>query len=257
MKYRARCLVTAVGLLVLNMPAGALAGADAAQTATRLAQASFSRMSAGPVAAPWRQVGLPGQKLPMTRFDIESRGDGGSVLRMQADGSYGNLVLDTDSAAIATQTRLRWRWQLERGLPASDLLRKQGDDTPLKVCAMFDMALDGLSFGEQAKLRMARALSGEPLPTATLCYVWDRLLPLGSIVPNVFSARVRYVVASSGPPRPGQWVIVERALGEDFLRAFGDETRVLPALLALAVGADADNTGGSSLGYLGDIVLLP
>jgi len=257
MKRSTRSLGTVIAILALVLPAGPLAGADATDLAARLTQAGFSRMSAGPVKGPWREAGLPGQTLPLTRFDVQSQAGGDSILRIQADGSYGNLVFDTDSAPIATTTRLHWRWQLERGLPASDLRHKQGDDAPLKVCALFDMALDGLSFGEAAKLRMARALSGERLPAATLCYVWDRQLAVGSIVPNAFSPRVRYLVASAGPPQPGEWVAVERALGADFLRAFGGETRVLPPLMALAVGADADNTGGSSLGFLGDIRLLP
>ncbi|MCB2029954.1 MAG: DUF3047 domain-containing protein, partial [Rhodoferax sp.] len=72
----------------------------------------------------------------------------------------------------------------------------------------------------------------------------------------VFSARVRYLVAGQGPPRPGQWVPVDRPLAEDFLRAFGHETRSLPPLIALAVGADADNTGGSSLAVVGDLLLV-
>lgn len=221
-----------------------------------LTQARFSRMATGSVAAPWREIGLPGQKLPLTRFDIHSV-DGGSVLRVRADASYGNLVIDTHRAPLPAQVRLRWRWQLARGLPASNLQLKEGDDTPIKVCALFDMALGGLSFGDQTRLRMARALSGEPLPAATLCYVWDRLLPQGRILRNVFSARVRYLVVSEGPAQPGVWQTIERRLAQDFLQAFGDESAVVPPLIALAVGADADNTGGNSLAWVGDIQLDP
>lgn len=246
--------VAGIVLLALALPAGAQGGQGSIELATRLAQARFSGMAAGPVAPPWRVVGLPGQKIPLTRFNIEPLEDG-AALRLRADGSYGNLLFDAGSAQIAPTTRLRWRWRLERGLDASDLQRKQGDDTPIKVCALFDMALEGMSFGEQARLRMARAVSGEALPAATLCYVWDRLLPTGSIVPNVFSARVRYLVVSTGPPRPGQWVSLDRPLADDFLRAFGQETRTLPPLIALAVGADADNTGGGSLALMGDLKL--
>lgn len=213
-------------------------------------------MAVGSVPAPWRVIGLPGQKLPLTRFDIQSV-DGNSVLRIRADGSYGNLVIDAHRAQLPAQARLRWRWQLARGLPTSNLQHKEGDDTPVKGCALFDMALAGMSFGEQTRLRMARALSGEPLPAATLCYVWDRLLPQGRIQANVFSPRVRYVVVGDGPAQPGVWHTIERRLAQDFLQAFGDESAVVPPLIALAVGADADNTGGSSLAWVGDIQLSP
>lgn len=258
MKGLARRLAAGLlGALGLAAPAAAQDGADALALGTRLDQAGFSRMAAGAVAPPWRLVGLPGQTFPLTQFDIQALDDGTAALRVRAQASYGNLVFDARGARLPATVRLRWRWRLERGLERSDLQRKDGDDAPVKVCALFDMPLDGMPFGEQARLRMARALSGEPLPAATLCYVWDRLLPAGSIVRNVFSARVRYLVVTDGAARPGQWLAIDRPLAADFLRAFGDETRVLPPLLALAVGADADNSGGSSLALVGDLALAP
>jgi hypothetical protein len=37
---------------------------------------------------------------------------------------------------------------------------------------------------------------------------------------------------------------------EDFARLFGQESRSTPPVIAVAVGADSDNTGGQSLAYL-------
>ncbi len=219
-----------------------------------LAEHRFSTMAAGLVTAPWRVVGLPDQKFPLTRFAITLSGNT-PVLRLQADASYGNLVFDMQATTLPAAALLRWRWQLERAPEGANLRRKDGDDVPLKVCALFDMALDGMSFGEQTKLRIARAISGAPLPAATLCYVWDRQLPVGAVLPNIFSPRVRYLVVSQGPAMPGQWIAIERNLASDFMAAFGQETAVLPPLLALAVGADTDNTGSASLSYVGDLRL--
>jgi len=213
-------------------------------------------MPPGTPAPPWRIAGLPGQKAPMTRFDIVAL-EGHHVFRVEAAASYGNLVFDMRRWRAGPGTLLRWRWRLERGLDASDLGTKRGDDTPLKVCALFDMPIDGLGLAERTSLRLARTVSGEHLPSASLCYVWDRLLPMGTTLANIYSARVRYVVVGSGEPRPGQWFSVERPLSADFMRAFGHETNSLPPLLALAVGADADNTGGHSQGFIGDVMLQP
>ena len=215
----------------------------------------FSAMAPGAPAAPWRIAALPGQKLPVTQFSIQPR-DGSHVLQVVANASYGNLVLDTPGVSLGPGSQLRWRWSLEQALGAADLRTKAGDDVALKVCALFDMPLDGLPLGERTKMRMARSLSGQPLPAATLCYVWDRSLPVGTELANAFSPRVRYVVAATGPAQAGRWASVERALSADFLRAFGHETTAVPPLMAIAVGADADNTGGQSLGYVGDVVLL-
>jgi hypothetical protein len=219
-----------------------------------LAGHHFSAMAIGAVAPPWRLVGLPGQKVPLTQFAITQDGNT-PVLRIQADASYGNLLFDMAGTTLPEAAVLRWRWQLARSPEGTDLRRKDGDDAPLKVCALFDMPLQAMSFGEQTRLRVARAMSGEALPSATLCYVWDRLLPVGTELPNIFSARVRYLVVSQGPARPGQWLTIERNLASDFLRAFGHETAVVPPLLALAIGADTDNTGSHSLGYAGDLDL--
>ncbi len=217
---------------------------------------AFSAMAPGPVVKPWRLAGLPKQNKPFTQIDIVAPG-GTPVLRLQAPASYGNLVFDTPHLAPSPQLLLRWDWRLERGLEHSDLTSKEGDDTPVKVCALFDMPLDGLGLGERTRLRVARALTGEHLPAATLCYVWDRALPVGSTLANAFTQRLRYVVLTSGPARPGVWVHLERNLAADFLRAFGHESTSVPPLLAIAVGADTDNSAGDSLAYVGDISLAP
>ena len=230
------------------------AGAAAAQPAATVPP--FSAMATGQPAAPWRIAGLPGQKPPLTQFSIQPQ-DGRQALQVITRASYGNLVLDTPGLRLAPGSQLRWSWSLERGLTRSDLRTRDGDDVALKVCVLFDMPLDGLPLGERTRMRMARSISGEHLPAATLCYVWDRLLPVGTLLPNAFSPRVRYLVAASGEPAPGPWARVERQPAGDFLRAFGQEATAVPPVLAIVVGGDADNTGGQSVGWVGDVGLQP
>ena len=55
----------------------------------------------------------------------------------------------------------------------------------------------------------------------------------------------------------GTWQQEQRDLRADFLRAFGDETTTVPPLMAVLVGADADNTRGHGLGWLQDLTLRP
>jgi len=204
---------------------------------------------------PWRVAGLPAQRLPLTHFDIETVG-GERVLAVSAAGSYGNLVHPLAGLPAAGH-HLSWRWRLEQPLADADLRRREADDAALKVCALFDLPPDRLPFLERQRLALARALSGEHLPGATLCYVWDRRLPPGTVLHNAYSARLRWWVLR-GPQDPLQrWASERRDLTADFLRAFGEESREVPPLLAVAVGADADNTGGHSLAYVADLVLSP
>lgn len=81
-------------------------------------------------------------------------------------------------------------------------------------------------------------------------------IPVNTEVPNAFTRRVRYVVLTSGDSQLKTWLPQERDLASDFRRAFGEETDTIPPLIGLAIGADADNTGGSSLGYVGDVTLM-
>jgi hypothetical protein len=205
---------------------------------------------------PWRVVGLPKSSKPLTRFDMVAL-DGAPVLRVQTDHSYANLVHDLPGMALATGTKLKWRWRLDHALQGTDLRQKAGDDSPLKVCALFDMPLEQLGFVERNLLRAARSMSGENLPAATLCYVWDARLPAGSLLDNAYSHRLRMIVLDSGEQHLGEWSRHAQDLEADFHRAFGQESSTLPPLIAVLVGADSDNTGGQSLGYVGDITLSP
>ncbi len=220
------------------------------------ALAAFSSASGAQPPAPWRVVGVPGGKIPLTRYALVEL-DGRKVLQVEADKSYGNLVHDLSAAVPEAGLQLRWRWRLDEALRGADLRRREGDDSPLKVCALFDMPLDGLGLIERNLLRLARAASAEKLPSATLCYVWDGTLAPGTLLPNAYTARVRLIVLDSGAQRLGQWVAHSCDLAADFRRAFGHESDAVPPLQAVLVGADADNTSGRSLGHVGDVTLSP
>jgi hypothetical protein len=196
--------------------------------------------------APWAYAGLPQQTLPATRFSVE-RPDGQPALRIEARASYGNLV---HPLAGVQAGELRWRWRVEQPLAAADLRTRAGDDVALKVCALFDMPREKVPFVERQLLRLAESRLGETLPSASLCYVWDPSWPRGSVVPNAFSARVRYITLGAAG---SQWQAERQDLAADFLRVFGEESATVPQLLGLAVGADADNTAGRSVGWIADL----
>jgi Protein of unknown function (DUF3047) len=199
-------------------------------------------------AAPWRVVGLPQQAMPLTRFAVVAQG-GERVLRVEADRAYGNLVhaLKTTRAGA-----LAWRWRVDQPARGADLRQKSGDDTALKVCAFFDMPIARVPFVERQLLRMASSRAGEALPTATLCYVFDASLAPGTLLRNAYTQRVRYIAAGGAP---GQWHSEQHDLAADFLRAFGDESSEVPALTAIVIGADTDNTGSHSIGDVSDLRL--
>jgi hypothetical protein len=206
--------------------------------------------------SPWRAVGLPRNKVPLAQMDIASI-DGVRALRLQTDKSYGTLVHEFPGGVPGTDTTIKWRWRLDQPIANADLRKKEGDDAALKVCVMFDMPLEQVPFGERTVLRLARSLSSELLPAATVCYISDRSLATGTALPNIYSRRVRSIITDGQESPLKQWRPHERRVGDDFLKLFGDESKVVPPVVAVVVGADADNTGGSSLGYIADLVFNP
>jgi hypothetical protein len=204
----------------------------------------------------WQVLGIPGVKKPLTRFDAVTL-DGKKVLRVYADKSYANLTYTLTPSQFPIKAGiLRWRWRLDRPVAGADLQRKEGDDAPIKVCAFFDMPLDHLPFIERNLLRIARKTSGQYLPSATLCYVWDQKLAVGTELPNAYTKRVHYVVLDSASSPLQHWVSHRRDIRTDFMLSFHTETASVPPLLGIGIGADADNTGASSLAYLDDLTLM-
>lgn len=214
---------------------------------------SFGAPGAAP-APPWRVVGLPKQSKPFTTFSVVEL-DGKPALKIDADKSYGNLV--EPMKWLTASAHLSWRWRVEQLLDADDLRIKEGDDTAVKVCVLFDLPIDNLPFGERMVMRYARSQTSDFLPGATVCYVWDAHLPVGTMLDSPFTRRLRYMVLESGSAKVGRWVAQRRDVAADFLRLFGDERSTVPTIVGIAVGADADNTQGHSLAYVRDLKLEP
>ena len=195
----------------------------------------------------WRVLGLPKQVPPMTRFTPETV-QGRAAVRVEADRSYGNLVLSLPG--VAAPRTLQWSWRLLEPAARSDLRSKAGDDVAAKVCLSFDLPLAQVPFLDRQRLRLARDVSGQDLPSATLCWVWATGEAVGDKIDNVYSRRVRYIVLRNARDAPGAWVDEQRDVAADFLLAFGDESATVPPLTGVAVGADADNTGGRSVAHI-------
>lgn len=63
---------------------------------------------------------------------------------------------------------------------------------------LFDLPLEKLGLLERSIMRIARSRTADFVPAATICYIWDHQLPVGTELPNVYSPRPPYVVMDSG-----------------------------------------------------------
>ena len=202
----------------------------------------------------WHITGLPRQTKPFTRFALVDV-DGKPALRVEAESSYGNLVHPVANAAPAL--KLSWSWRVDQLIDAADLHTRDGDDTAIKVCVFFDEPLERVPFVERQILRAARSNAVEPIPAATVCYVWDAHMPAGSKIDSAFTHRLRYKILQSGPAHLREWVKERRDVAADFTELFGTESAEVPPVIGIAIGADADNTKSRSLAYVSELVLAP
>ncbi|WP_300715768.1 DUF3047 domain-containing protein [Hydrogenophaga sp.] len=206
----------------------------------------------------WRFVGFPKAKadLPPTRFEA-GRVDSVAAVQVATASSYGTLVHDWAGTAPA---RLQWRWRLDTplsgGQSAPDILTKAGDDAALKVCVMFDHALDRVPFVERTVLRIARSVSGEALPAATVCYVWDSTHTALTQGPNPYTKRVRFISLQGRGAPLARWINESRDVAQDFATLFADELPAgtpAPPITRVLLGADSDNTASTSSGWVADL----
>ena len=122
---------------------------------------------------------------------------------------------------------------------------------------MFDQPASEIPFFQRSGLALARSVTGQDLPSATLCYVWDQRYAEGTQGANPYTARVRYIVLGGPQAVVGQWVTQKRRVNEDFQRLFGKESPRTPPVITVAVGADSDNTRSHSLAYISQLRWLP
>lgn len=212
--------------------------------------APFATAAVGMSVPPgWEVTTLPKVPAPTVYSIVED--DGVHVLRADARGSMAGLTYRL-RADVAVSPRLAWRWKVNRVVEQGAFGSKRGDDFAARVYVLFDYDVSRLPFAARMKLKLARAVYGDAIPAAALCYVWDARAAEGSTAWSPFTDRMRMIVATSGADRAGQWVAVERDVAADFRAAFGEEA---PPVIAVAVATDTDNTGETVSAWYGDLVL--
>jgi hypothetical protein len=187
-----------------------------------------------------------------TRYDlVVDRSTQRIVLHAVAERSATGLKqrLDIDPA---TRPIVQWEWRIVDLLPAADLTDRDADDSPARLLLFFDGDLAKLPARDKMLMETARMLTGQPIPFATLMYVWDNHQPVGTVIPSAVFGQLKMVVAGTGPDRLGQWKQFARNYAQDYERAFGHAPG---RLVGIGVLTDTDNTASAIEAFYGDIRL--
>lgn len=214
----------------------------------RVTVAGFSRLAPGAeLPAQWRTLTVPRIKRH-TRYSLQKIDDV-TVLQAEADASMSSLATDLDVDPASTPW-LHWRWRIAMVNPRSGLERKDQDDFVARIYVFFDFDIGRLPLFQRVKIRVARAIYGDQLPLAALCYVWSNKDAVGTTAWNAYTDRVRMIVASSGNEQAGKWVEVRRNVVDDYRAAFGEP---VPRITGVAIATDTDDTQARSTAWYADM----
>ena len=222
---------------------------------TRLAAAlaSAAALAAFPADAPegWLALSINDKKKPTAYEQVTH--DGRRAVHARAEASASGLYRKA-GFALADKPIASWSWKVNRLVERADNSKGGREDSPARLVLAFAGDSKKLPKSDQAVLGLARRLSGQSLPYATLMYIWSNEAPVGTVIANPHTRRIQMVVASSGAAGVGAWQELSRDAAEDYRRAFKEEPG---KLLAYGVMSDTDNTGETVEAWYGEIAFAP
>ena len=198
-------------------------------------QADAAKSEQNDFFAGWRHYPLPGKTATLYSLD---RLDGRAALTAKAGTSASMMRSDVNIAA-AQLDEVNFSWQVPQLIENADLAERDADDSPVRVVLVFEGDKKKFSAKNAMLSELAHVMTGEPLPYATLMYVWCNKRPAGSVVLNPRTDRIRSIVVESGKKNLRQWRDYKRKIRHDFEQAFGEAPG---KLLSVAIMTDSDNT---------------
>ncbi|MDB5729962.1 MAG: hypothetical protein JWR25_690 [Noviherbaspirillum sp.] len=222
---------------------------DHAHPETRLPL--FSDNPPGDLPAGWNPLIIMRTK-KLTEYRLVSD-RGRTVLHARAVAASSGLINHVSIDPLK-QPWLKWQWKIEKLIKSADNTERTKEDSPVRIVLGFDGDKESLSFSDQMMFETAKLVTGHDVPFATLMYIWENKAPVGTVISNSRTGRIKKLVAASGPDGIAQWRDFTRNVVEDYQKAFGEKPG---RLIGIGVMTDTDNTGETVEAWYGDIRMLP
>lgn len=210
---------------------------------------SNSNSSSIPDTVKWQHCAFPGKK--STRYRAV-RLDGREAVSSESD-SAASMLRQQLRVEPSDLGKLGFSWKVPMMIAGADMTQRDSDDSPVRVLLAFEGDRSKFSAKNAMLSELALALTGEPLPYATLMYVWGTHSAPESVVINPRTDRIRKLVLESGPARLGRWLDYERDIRADYEKAFGEAPG---ALVGIAIMTDSDNTRQKTKAWYGPVSLV-
>ena len=200
-------------------------------------------------SATWQHRAFPGKKQTDYHATLH---EGRHAVRSESRAAA-SMLRKTVRVEAADLGQVSFSWKVPALIAGADMMQAHTDDSPVRLVLAFEGDRSKFSAKNAMLSELALTLTGEPLPYATLMYVWGTHRAAGSIIEGHRTDRIRKLVLESGPQQLGRWVDYERDIKADFERAFGEAPG---ALVGIGIMTDTDNTRGQALAWYGPVSLL-
>jgi hypothetical protein len=164
-----------------------------------------------------------------TKYNLQSEARGLALHARSAataSGLYRETMVD-----LAVSPMLHWSWRIDEPIAGPSERSRAGDDYAARVYVVFTHG---------------------PMPwqMRAINYVWSSRERVGNTWPNAFTSKAWMVAVRSGSVDAGRWQHESRDVLADYRRVFGEDP---PAVSAVAIMTDTDNTGLTADAWYGDI----
>jgi hypothetical protein len=248
-----RCLAQCVLTMLLVQMVACTSVPNTATTQAPSGNTSPVAASASPLAATppfhaWQHYLLPGKQA--TEF-LFVQMDGHEVVAATADASASMLrqPMRVEAADIG---KIKFSWMVPQLIEHADMALRQLDDSPVRIVLAFEGDRSKFSMKNAMLSELSLAITGEPLPYATLMYVWCNTRAPGSVIVNPRTDRIRKMVVESGAKGLSHWLNYDRNIRADFEKAFGESPG---ALVGIGIMTDTDNTQTKTRAWYGPLNL--
>jgi hypothetical protein len=235
------CLLLAgcASLSTVGPPVGSVEAVDSPWAAVSTVAAKKGR---------WTHQALPG-KTPNHYQYSRVNGRDALVVRSGSAVSVLRQVIHVPPEQLA---HLRFSWKVPELIAQADMARRDADDSPVRIVLAFEGDRSRFSAKNAMLSELSQALTGEPMPYATLMYVWCNTRAPGTVIINPRTDRIRKLVVESGSNKLNEWLDYERDIAADFINAFGEPPG---ALVGIGVMTDTDNTQSQAQAWYGPLRL--
>ena len=214
-------------------------------------------VSSQPVASPlgvappfkrWQHYPLPGKA--STEYAVVKL-DGRDVVLASADASA-SMLRQPVRVEPAHLGMIGFSWMVPQLIEQADIAVRQTDDSPVRIVLAFEGDRSKFSMKNAMLSELSLTITGEPLPYATLMYVWSNTHPTNTVITNPRTDRIRKIIVESGEKRLNSWLSYDRNIRADFERAFGEPPG---ALVGIGIMTDTDNTQTKARAWYGPLNL--